>query len=199
MFSGFQDFDPRFAGALQRFIAASPGLQVNSGYRTPARQAQLWANAVQKYGSESAARRWVAPPGHSFHNMGLAADLGFTGEGSLGWAHAHAGDYGLAFPLRNENWHIELAGARGGGAPDYSGARMQLVQPTPGGTQGMQEAPFDIFGGRSPASGMTDIGGTGPGSYQAPPMTPERFLTGMIAGENPLRSMILGGIMRAIL
>lgn len=194
MFSGFQDFDPRFAGALQRFIAASPGLQVNSGYRSPARQAQLWANAVQKYGSESAARRWVAPPGHSFHNKGLAADLGFTGEGSLGWAHAHAGEYGLVFPLSNENWHIELAGARGGSgggqAADYPGVQPQQDQPA---------APaFDIFGGRSPASGFQDVGGAGPGSYQAPPMTPERFLMGMIAGENPLRSMILGGIMRAI-
>jgi hypothetical protein len=45
---------------------------------------------------------------------------------------------------------------------------------------------------------MQDVGGQGPGSTQAPPMTPERFLMGMIAGENPLRSMILGGIMRAI-
>lgn len=192
-FSGFQDFDPRFAGALQRFIAASPGLQVNSGYRSPARQAELFSAAVQKYGSEAAARRWVAPPGHSYHNKGLAADLGFTGEGSLAWAHQHAGDYGLVFPLSNENWHIELAGARGGGgqAPDYAGVTAtDQAQPA--------AQPFDIFGGRVPASGIADVGGTGPGSYQAPPMTPERFLMGMIAGENPLRAMILGGIMRAI-
>jgi len=115
-FSGFQDFVPNFGSALQRFIAASPGISVGSGYRDVARQQQLWNRALQKYGSPQAARKWVAPPGHSYHNKGLAADLQFASPAARQWAHDNAARYGLGFPLGNENWHIELAGARGGGA-----------------------------------------------------------------------------------
>ncbi len=115
-FSGFQDFVPNFGSALQSFIAASPGISVGSGYRDVARQQQLWNRALQKYGSPQAARKWVAPPGHSYHNKGLAADLQFASPAALQWAHDNAARYGLGFPLGNENWHIELAGARGGGA-----------------------------------------------------------------------------------
>jgi LAS superfamily LD-carboxypeptidase LdcB len=79
-FSGFTDLDPRFAGPLQQMLAAQPGISVGSGYRTPERQAMLFRNAVAKYGSEAAARHWVAPPGHSRHNMRLAADLQFAND-----------------------------------------------------------------------------------------------------------------------
>ena len=112
-------FDPRFQTALDQFLAAAPAgmLSIRSGYRTPERQAQLWQGALQKYGSAEAARKWVAPPGRSNHNHGLAADLGFAGPDAIKWAHENAPEYGLAFPLSNENWHVELAGIRGGNGP----------------------------------------------------------------------------------
>lgn len=102
-------FNPQFESALNQLIAGSGGrLNIKSGYRSPERQAQLYEAALKKYGSPERARKWVAPPGKSNHGRGLAADLG----GDLAYAHANAARYGLAFPLANENWHIESRGAR---------------------------------------------------------------------------------------
>lgn len=114
----FTGMNPEFNTALERLFAEAPpeirsGLQVYSGYRSPERQAELWADALQRYGSEAEARRWVAPPGRSQHNHGNAADLRFANDDVLNYVHQNAGNYGLAFPLSNENWHIELASARG--------------------------------------------------------------------------------------
>jgi hypothetical protein len=115
----FTGMDPAFAAALAKMFQSAPPeiasqLQVSSGFRSPERQATLFADAVKKYGSEDAARKWVAPPGKSQHNHGHAADLKFLGDSARKWAHANATQYGLSFPLSNEDWHVEMAGARGG-------------------------------------------------------------------------------------
>ncbi len=103
-------FVPEFEKRLNRMIAASGGrLKVTSGYRSVAHQAELFKAAVQKYGSEEAARKWVAPPGKSQHGKGMAADIG----GDLNWAHKNASKFGLHFPMPWEKWHIELQGSRG--------------------------------------------------------------------------------------
>jgi hypothetical protein len=131
-FSGFQDLDPAFAASLQRMIAAQPGISVNSGYRTPERQAELYAAAVKKYGSEDAARHWVAPPGHSMHNQRGAADLAFADDAAKDWAHKNAAEYGLNFRMGHEPWHIEmLKGGGGGGA--LAAAQTGQDIPTTGG------------------------------------------------------------------
>lgn len=102
-------FTPQFKTALDRLLEAAQGrVTVRSGYRSVAEQQRLWDQALRKYGSEQAARRWVAPPGKSKHNHGVAADL----AGDLGWAHQNAAKFGLYFPLSNENWHVELQGSR---------------------------------------------------------------------------------------
>lgn len=107
-------FNKNFHSALEKLIAASGGkLSIKSGYRSPERQAQLWADALKKYGNAETARKWVAPPGKSNHNRGLAADLGFSDSAAINWAHQNAAKYGLIFPLSNENWHIEPIGLRG--------------------------------------------------------------------------------------
>lgn len=127
--------NPQFQNALASMFAAAPaGLQIKSGYRSPELQAQLWDQALAKYGSPQAARKWVAPPGHSKHGDGDAADLAFANPAALTWAHDNAPQFGLNFPLSNENWHIELAGARGvspsaAPAPDLHAA-MTSVMPT---------------------------------------------------------------------
>lgn len=115
----FTGLTPEFASALANmFMAAPPDVQaqlrVSSGFRSPERQAQLWEQALAKYGSPEAARKWVAPPGRSQHNHGNAVDLKYLGDAARAWAHENAGQFGLAFPLSNEDWHIELASARGG-------------------------------------------------------------------------------------
>ncbi|GGE23477.1 hypothetical protein GCM10011390_48610 [Aureimonas endophytica] len=123
----FTGMRPEFASGLEAMLRAAPpeiaeGLQVSSGYRSPERQAELWADALRKYGSPAEARKWVAPPGRSGHNHGHAADLSFNGKrlddapaNVREWVHQNAARFGLAFPLGNEAWHVELAGARSGG------------------------------------------------------------------------------------
>lgn len=106
-------FTPDFEASLNRLLADYPGLTIKSGYRSPERQAQLWANALRKYGSESAARKWVAPPGRSYHNNGMAADLGYASEAQREQVHRNAERYGLYFPMGHEPWHIEPIGSRG--------------------------------------------------------------------------------------
>lgn len=132
----FTGMNPEFASALAQMFAAAPPevqsqLRVSSGYRSPERQAQLWDDALKKYGSESAARKWVAPPGRSQHNHGNAADLKYMADAAREWAHANAGNFGLAFPLANENWHVELASARGGKPAMTAAAPGPQMQPAP--------------------------------------------------------------------
>ena len=112
-FSGMAD---PFQQALARMLQDAPAevkIGITSGYRSPEVQQRLWEEALAKYGSEAEARKWVAPPGKSQHNHGNAADLSFMSPAAQEWVHANASKYGLAFPLSNEAWHIELAEARG--------------------------------------------------------------------------------------
>lgn len=106
-----------FAEKLATMLASMPenlkgDITINSGYRDIQRQQQLWIDALKKYGSPQAARKWVAPPGNSQHNKGNAADLGYGSDAARKWAHENAGNFGLSFPLANENWHIEDTDAR---------------------------------------------------------------------------------------
>lgn len=109
---------PEFQNALLAMFQGAPpeirdNLRVMSGYRSPEVQATLWENALAKYGSEAAARKWVAPPGRSNHNHGQAVDLTFMDDATKAWVHQNAANYGMSFPMSWEPWHIELAGARG--------------------------------------------------------------------------------------
>lgn len=106
-----------FQRRLATMIASMPkdlqgSVTINSGFRSIERQQELWLQALRKYGSPEAARRWVAPPGRSNHNKGLAADLGYSSDDARQWIHQNAGNYGLFFPLKNENWHVEDSSAR---------------------------------------------------------------------------------------
>jgi hypothetical protein len=104
----FEGTDPLLAARLRKMIADSGGrLWVVSGFRSVERQQQLWDQAVKKYGSEAAARKWVARPGTSNHNKGRAVDMGGTDEG-MSWMKANLGRYGLWQPMDHEPWHIEL-------------------------------------------------------------------------------------------
>ncbi|KQM35082.1 phage tail protein [Rhizobium sp. Leaf68] len=107
-----------FQQKLATMLASMPdnlkgSVTINSGFRSVERQQELWLEALKKYGSAEAARKWVAPPGNSQHNKGNAADLGYGSDAARQWVHQNAGNYGLSFPLANENWHIEDTEARG--------------------------------------------------------------------------------------
>lgn len=171
--------DQGFRTGLERMIAEAPdfirqGISVGSGYRSEERQAQLWEEALRKYGSPEAARKWVAPPGRSNHNHGKAADLNYNGQRLdkapaevREWFHQNAARYGMAFPLDNEAWHIEPIGARGGSQGNGNTASLAPEGGMP------SSAPFGIAGqgGSSPE---------GP-SYTGLP-TPTGDPNGMTAG-----------------
>lgn len=106
-----EGLDPDLAAAVDRLVEASFGrVRVVSGLRSTERQAQLWAEALGKYGSAEAADDWVARPGASMHEKGLAVDLG----GDLDEAVRLIDELGLPLyrPLANEPWHFELSGSR---------------------------------------------------------------------------------------
>ena len=107
---GIANLDPALLAALRRAAteAAHDGVElvVESGWRSPAYQAQLLQQAVSDYGSAAEAARWVATPDRSPHVAGAAVDLG-PAEATA-WLSAHGSRYGLCQIFRNEPWHYEL-------------------------------------------------------------------------------------------
>ncbi|MFN8577282.1 MAG: M15 family metallopeptidase [Candidatus Sericytochromatia bacterium] len=85
-------------------------VQVSSSYRSVEHQKELWNKALKKYGSVKTARKWVAPPGKSNHNRGVALDLSMYRNGKklsqreFDNIIAQAGFYR---PMSWEGWHIE--------------------------------------------------------------------------------------------
>ena len=67
-----QSFREMQAAALRDGVMIIP----ISGFRDHERQRTLFRGAVKKHGSKRRAARWVAPPGFSHHEAGLAIDLG---------------------------------------------------------------------------------------------------------------------------
>jgi hypothetical protein len=103
---------PALSAAVNQLIAASKGqVWIVSGYRDSLRQYQLWVQALEKYGDPEIADNWVAPPGRSYHERGLAVDLG----GNLELAAGLVQQMRLPMwrPMNWEPWHFELAGSRG--------------------------------------------------------------------------------------
>ncbi len=122
--SGEYGLNPIFWERLSKFLndanAKGYNITVTSGWRSYSSQLNLWNNDGH---SCSERTKWVACPGGSRHNFGIAADLSFNGTGCGGswdcnasakWAHENAGNYGLTFRLSWEAWHIEPAQVNGG-------------------------------------------------------------------------------------
>lgn len=105
---------------LQRAVRRRGGkLVINEGWRSYDRQMLYWKQAKKSYGGWDGARTWVAPPGCSNHNRGLAADFQQRTYGEkrgVAIAHEIAWRFGLVFPMGHEPWHVEL-----GGIPTQSG------------------------------------------------------------------------------
>ena len=111
VWAGAGGLHPALGHAVEDLIKASAGrVRLVSGYRSTERQSELWADAVAKYGDPEVADNWVAPPGRSMHERGLAVDLG----GDLELAVHVIDELGLPLwrPLAHEPWHFELQGSR---------------------------------------------------------------------------------------
>jgi zinc D-Ala-D-Ala carboxypeptidase len=91
-------------------------LSITSGWRSRAHQQQLFDEAVDTYGSEEEARRYVSTPDTSAHVTGDAVDIGPTDADD--WLGRHGADYGLCQMFANEIWHFELATTPGGECPE---------------------------------------------------------------------------------
>ncbi len=112
--------DPALLAAVQAAAvdAEADGIRVhvNSGWRSPAYQEALLADAIAKYGSAEEAARWVATPERSEHVSGDAVDLGPVD--AQDWLSRHGSRYGLCQIYENEPWHFELRpGAVANGCP----------------------------------------------------------------------------------
>jgi hypothetical protein len=90
---------PDVAAAFDRMatVAAAAGLTliVNSGFRSDAEQAALFAAHPDP--------RWVAPPGQSLHRCATELDLG--PETAYGWLAANASRFGFLQRYSWEAWH----------------------------------------------------------------------------------------------
>jgi secretion/DNA translocation related TadE-like protein len=96
---GSEGLQPFFAAGLACLFDRVEGLWIVSGFRTRAEQAALYELKPDL----------AAPPGHSNHEVGLAADLGFTTDDSQQRAHQEAPGCALEFPVEGEPWHVEPA------------------------------------------------------------------------------------------
>jgi hypothetical protein len=79
--------------------AAGISLIVNSGFRSDAEQAALFAANPDP--------RWVAPPGRSLHRCATELDLG--PEGAYGWLAGNATRFGFVQRYSWEPWHYGYA------------------------------------------------------------------------------------------
>lgn len=112
--------DADFEARVNALIAASDdAIWIESGDRDTETQTRLWNEAVDKYGPDEA-RNWVAPPGHSNHEKGIAVDFG----GDMQLLAQLAPQYGIYQPMSWEPWHYEPMGSRS------DDPQSRTVQPT---------------------------------------------------------------------
>ena len=107
VFGSIGPLDPRMGTAVTTLLQAARGsLYVTSGFRLRHEQERLWSDALATYGSAEQADDWVARPGSSMHEQGLAVDLG----GDLLLARRLVSELRLPLhqPLAHEPWHFEL-------------------------------------------------------------------------------------------
>lgn len=120
------------ADALQQMVAAGKkagyNCNVTNVYRSPAVQQFLWDRRVNAYMDQGYSRaaaekltgQSVAIPGHSEHQMGLAADISKGNEPVLKWLREHCWEYGFIVRYPNdkmditgimyEPWHFRYVG-----------------------------------------------------------------------------------------
>lgn len=127
---------PEAAAALEEMFAACKediGVKLTSvsGYRSYSKQSTLYSNKLSKVGnSQARADEYVARPGASEHQLGMAMDVGQSGKTNLTasfgnteggkWVREHCWEYG--FILRYEEgwedvtgykyepWHVRYVG-----------------------------------------------------------------------------------------
>ena len=132
--SGGEEVDERIYDPLMEMLeAAREGNwdqlpMVVSGYRTQAKQQEFFDNKVAKYQSEGhsmgeaeeLAKQWVAVPGYSEHQVGLAVDINGATYDLYFWLQENSYKYGFIFRypgnktaitgVAEEVWHYRYVG-----------------------------------------------------------------------------------------
>ncbi|MBR5570739.1 MAG: D-alanyl-D-alanine carboxypeptidase family protein, partial [Oscillospiraceae bacterium] len=120
------------ADALQKLVNAGKKagcyMYVGNAYRSISLQQFIWDNRVQKYmqqgyskaKAEELTALSVAIPGHSEHQLGLAADISKGYQSTLDWMDEHCWEYGfiIRYPygkteftgIMHEPWHVRYVG-----------------------------------------------------------------------------------------
>ena len=131
-----QDMRPDAAAALEEMFAACKEetgvtLKAVSGYRSYQRQATIYQNKLDRVGTKEKADQYVARPGASEHQLGLAMDVGQKSDdvnltSSFGrtkggkWVAANCWKYGFILRYQEdwedvtgyayEPWHVRYVG-----------------------------------------------------------------------------------------
>ena len=202
------------ARAWQALVAAAardglrpPLLLPTSGYRSPARQQQLWKGAVARFGSEAAARKWIAPPGSSPHQTGRAIDFFIGGKNSsqevtrlrtlpaYHWLLKNATRFGF-YPYSAEPWHWEYNPGIGGATPLPS---LAAASPVKAPSKGVVRCPppANLTVSERTALALTSNFETGTpfGCLVSKPSDPDGISLGMIQWN--LRAKTLQGMVAA--
>jgi D-alanyl-D-alanine carboxypeptidase len=107
-------------------------LTVTSGYRSVARQRELWAAGLARHGTPEETQKWVARPGGSPHHTGRAIDfaMGTRNDSAnipalratpaYAWLVCNASRFGFT-PYAREPWHWEF-NPPSGAPPPAAGA-----------------------------------------------------------------------------
>lgn len=147
--SNGQRVDERIAQPLEELFhaASTAGYTpcVSSGFRTRDDQEQILEDRIESYeadglapqAAEREARRWVAEPGTSEHELGLAVDINdaLGNEGLYDWLAEHAHEYGFIqrYPsdktditgISFEPWHYRYVGVEDATAIWQSGITLE--------------------------------------------------------------------------
>jgi len=159
----FNKLNPRFSKRLLQMMRANPNVGIGGGTRSSASQETMFKSRYRRTEEETGifwdGSYWehvsgaaAAPPGRSFHEIGLAADL----VGDLDWMNAHAHEFGLKHfaGVNNEPWHVQPS--------DLPNSRKKYEeQGAPWGTDGRYQQGGELDDGS--ISGGLDHGGGGSG------------------------------------
>jgi hypothetical protein len=114
------NLDPTLLAALRSADGAAEDergitITITDGWRSERYQNSLFAQAVQKYGSEQEARKWVKSGTDSAHVSGHAVDIA-TAD-AMDFLNRSGSRWGLCQVYANEIWHFELRTTPGGTCP----------------------------------------------------------------------------------
>lgn len=131
---GGEMVDERIYDQLMKMLEAAKEANLNqlpqvvSGYRTATQQQQLYDEKIAKYKQEGysnveavkAANQWVAVPGYSEHQLGVAVDLNGATYDLYFWLQENSYKYGFIFRypggkseitgIAEEVWHYRYVG-----------------------------------------------------------------------------------------